>query len=377
MLLAFDTATPLVTVALHDGDDVVAERASTRPMKHGEDLAPLIEALLREQGLVRQDLTALAVGVGPGPFTGLRVGLVTARTLALVLELPVYGVCTLDVLAVEAVEVGTVREDFLVATDARRKEVYLASYDADGARLAGPEVLRPADAATERPVVGEGARALPRRVPARRRPRPPQRRLAGPGGGRGARRAARPRAALPAPAGRRGERRGPEVGAPGRPAREGPAVIRLATPDDLAALADLERDAFGADAWDEAALRAELDGPGRRFVVADDLAGYAVSMTLGDVVDLQRIAVRPDRRRSGLATALLDDLLAHPGPADRMLLEVSERNEAAIAFYAAHGFARIAVRPRYYRDASDALVLQRAIAPAPGAPATPSGTMAP
>ena len=165
MLLAFDTATPLVTVALHDGDDVVAERASTRPMKHGEDLAPLIEALLREQGLVRQDLTALAVGVGPGPFTGLRVGLVTARTLALVLELPVYGVCTLDVLAVEAVEVGAVREDFLVATDARRKEVYLASYDADGARLDGPEVLRPADAATERPVVGEGAVLYPDAFP--------------------------------------------------------------------------------------------------------------------------------------------------------------------------------------------------------------------
>jgi tRNA threonylcarbamoyladenosine biosynthesis protein TsaB len=165
VLLAFDTATPLVTVALHDGDDVVAERASTQPMKHGEQLAPLIEALLQEQGLVRQDLTALAVGVGPGPFTGLRVGLVTARTLALALELPVYGVCTLDVLAIEAVDAGAVSEDFLVATDARRKEVYLASYDAEGARLAGPEVLRPADAATDRPVVGEGAVLYPAAFP--------------------------------------------------------------------------------------------------------------------------------------------------------------------------------------------------------------------
>jgi tRNA threonylcarbamoyl adenosine modification protein YeaZ len=165
VLLAFDTATPLVTVALHDGDDVVAERTSDRPMKHGEQLARLIEAVLRDRGLVRQDLTALAVGVGPGPFTGLRVGLVTARTLALALELPVYGVCTLDVLAIEAVDTGAVREDFVVATDARRKEVYLASYDADGARLAGPEVLRPADAATDRPVVGEGAVLYPAAFP--------------------------------------------------------------------------------------------------------------------------------------------------------------------------------------------------------------------
>ena len=102
MLLAFDTATPFVTVALHDGEDVVAERRSSERMKHGEQLAPLIEAVLADAGVVRQDLTAIAVGVGPGPFTGLRVGLVTARTLAFVLEIPVYGVCSLDVLAVEA-----------------------------------------------------------------------------------------------------------------------------------------------------------------------------------------------------------------------------------------------------------------------------------
>ena len=167
MLLAFDTATPLVTVALHDGEDVVAERTSDLPMKHGEQLAPLIEAVLADRGLVRQDLTAIAVGVGPGPFTGLRIGLVTARTLALALELPVYGVCTLDVLAIEAVDTGAVGEDFLVATDARRKEVYLASYDADGARLSGPEVLKPADAATGRPVVGEGALLYPEASPTR------------------------------------------------------------------------------------------------------------------------------------------------------------------------------------------------------------------
>ena len=151
-------------------------------------------------------------------------------------------------------------------------------------------------------------------------------------------------------------------------------TIRLATPDDVAALAVLEREVFGGDAWDVQALVAELEGPGRRVVVADarsgEPAGYAVSMTLGDIVDLQRIVVRPERRRSGLATDLLEDLLAHSGAADRMLLEVSEGNGAALAFYAAHGFNRIDVRPRYYRDGSDALVLQRDLP-------TVSGTMAP
>ena len=163
MILAFDTATPFVTVALHNGDDVVVELSSTEKMKHGEQLAPLIQQALDQVGLVRQDLTAIAVGVGPGPFTGLRVGLVTARTLGFVLELPVYGVCSLDVIAVEAAT--SLNEPFLVATDARRKEVYLASYDESGYRLDDPQVLRPADAATDQLVVGEGAVLYPEAFP--------------------------------------------------------------------------------------------------------------------------------------------------------------------------------------------------------------------
>ncbi|MFS3128907.1 tRNA (adenosine(37)-N6)-threonylcarbamoyltransferase complex dimerization subunit type 1 TsaB [Nocardioides sp. Bht2] len=160
MLLAFDTSSPQVTAAITDGDVVVAERVSDRVMKHGELLAPLIEQVLADAQIDRFDLTAIAVGTGPGPFTGLRVGLVTARTLGFVLELPVYGICSLDVLAVEAWDSGVVDGDFVVATDARRKEVYWAAYS-DGVRTAGPEVERPADLAARlaagTPIVGEGA----------------------------------------------------------------------------------------------------------------------------------------------------------------------------------------------------------------------------
>jgi tRNA threonylcarbamoyladenosine biosynthesis protein TsaB len=166
MQLALDTATPYVAVALHDGEDVVWEGTSELPMKHGEQLAPLIDRALRETGLMRQDLTAIGVGVGPGPFTGLRVGLVTARTLGFVLDVPVYGVCTLDVLAIEAVDTGVVSSDFLVATDARRKEVYWAAYDGDGERTDGPLVSKPADIATQQAVVGPELypEAFPNRV---------------------------------------------------------------------------------------------------------------------------------------------------------------------------------------------------------------------
>src|SRR6478609_8822546 len=130
-------------------------------MKHAEQLAPLIERALAEAGIVRQDLTAIAVGVGPGPFTGLRVGIVTARTLGFVLDLPVYGVCSLDAIALQVVETSAPTGGFLVATDARRKEVYLASYDADGRRLEGPVVAKPAEVATDAPVAGAGPLLYP------------------------------------------------------------------------------------------------------------------------------------------------------------------------------------------------------------------------
>jgi tRNA threonylcarbamoyladenosine biosynthesis protein TsaB len=158
VLLAFDTATPHVTVALHDGERVVAEYSSAESMRHGEMLAPGIAAVLAEAGAINTDITAIAVGVGPGPFTGLRVGLVTARTMAHALELPVYGVCSLDILAAAAIDLGLT--DFVVATDARRKEVYLARYVA-GARVTGPEVIKPADAATDAIVVGRGGLLYP------------------------------------------------------------------------------------------------------------------------------------------------------------------------------------------------------------------------
>src|SRR5689334_24959835 len=112
-------------------------------MRHGEMLAPGIADVLAQAGATSRDVTAVAVGVGPGPFTGLRVGLVTARTLALALGIPVHGVCSLDVLAAQAVGEGAVDRPFLVATDARRKEVYWAAYDERGVRLGDPEVSRP------------------------------------------------------------------------------------------------------------------------------------------------------------------------------------------------------------------------------------------
>lgn len=136
-------------------------------------------------------------------------------------------------------------------------------------------------------------------------------------------------------------------------------MIRPATPADIPALVALEQELFGADAWGEELIRQEIEGPGRTFVVTDDLSGYGVTMTAGDIVDLLRIGVRPDARRSGVASALLDELLVGTDDASRMLLEVSVSNAAALGFYVARQFSVIDVRPHYYRDGSEALVMCR------------------
>jgi tRNA threonylcarbamoyl adenosine modification protein YeaZ len=132
---------------------VLAEITTVDKHRHAELLAPAIGQVLATAGAERGDLTGVAVGVGPGPYTGLRVGLVTARVLGAALGIPVHGVCSLDIIAAD-IDVPR----FLVATDARRREVYFALYDETG-RYSGPEVERPGDIEhrDRQPAFGEGA----------------------------------------------------------------------------------------------------------------------------------------------------------------------------------------------------------------------------
>jgi len=161
LVVGFDTATPAVTVALHDGERVVSEAFAADGRRHGELLAPMIAKVMADAGASRADLTAVAVGVGPGPYTGLRVGVVTAKVLGAALGIPVYGVCSLDAIAAD-VEGET---SFLVATDARRRELYFARYDETG-RRSGPDVSAPALIPDrDLPVAGEGAMLYPELFP--------------------------------------------------------------------------------------------------------------------------------------------------------------------------------------------------------------------
>jgi tRNA threonylcarbamoyl adenosine modification protein YeaZ len=160
LVVVVDSATPAVTAALaalrQDGVEILARRVTVDARAHGELLAPAIQGVLRDADVKPDELTAIVAGLGPGPFTGLRVGLVTAAALGHSLGIPTYGVCSLDALGWG--QPGTV----LAASDARRKELYWAIY-ADGERIAGPAVDRPGEvaaraaAAGARRAVGEGA----------------------------------------------------------------------------------------------------------------------------------------------------------------------------------------------------------------------------
>lgn len=126
-LLALDTSSAASAAVVADDGRTLATRSSGEPRRHAELLTPLIESVLTEAGVDRTELTGVVAGTGPAPFTGLRVGLVTARALGLALDIPVYGVSSLDALALAAVD-GP--QEVLVVTDARRKEVYWARYRA-------------------------------------------------------------------------------------------------------------------------------------------------------------------------------------------------------------------------------------------------------
>lgn len=145
LVLALDTATPAVTAGVVElTPDLIlplGTRVAWDARKHGELLMPGVLAVCAEVGVVLRDIEAVVTGTGPGPFTGLRVGMVTAFALGDALGLPVHGVCSLDAIAVEAAP--AVDGPLLVVTDARRREVYWAAYDPAGARTSGPQVEAP------------------------------------------------------------------------------------------------------------------------------------------------------------------------------------------------------------------------------------------
>lgn len=177
-VLALDTSAAASAAVVDDAGRTLATRSSGETRRHAEALTPLLDAVLAEAGVARTELTAVVAGTGPAPFTGLRVGLVTARTLGLALGIPVHGVSSLDALALATVRALQPAGEVLVVTDARRREVYWARYravvgagtDATVEVVDGPGVDAPADVAARGVeglvVAGAGTALYPELLPA-------------------------------------------------------------------------------------------------------------------------------------------------------------------------------------------------------------------
>jgi tRNA threonylcarbamoyl adenosine modification protein YeaZ len=143
VILAIDTSTSVTSVAVADGDDVLAAAAHDDARGHAEVIGGLVRGVLSDAGVERTP--RVVCGVGPGPYTGLRVGISFARGLALAWGVPVDGVCSLDAIAFAVHTLNRVGAECAVAQDARRLEIFWARYDAAGDRMAGPIVQRPGD----------------------------------------------------------------------------------------------------------------------------------------------------------------------------------------------------------------------------------------
>jgi tRNA threonylcarbamoyl adenosine modification protein YeaZ/ribosomal-protein-alanine acetyltransferase len=378
IVLALDTATPAVTAGVvrrDAGEHVLAEHVTVDARAHAETLTPNILAALAESGQAMADLDAVVVGCGPGPFTGLRVGMATAAAVGHALDIPVYGACSLDAIGVRT------RGDVLVVTDARRREVYWARYR-DGIRIEGPAVNAAADVACEgaRAVAGSADHAamfpLPRLdaehptpvglvravdwtadpgplVPLYLR-RPDAKTLA-------------ERQAVTRLADGRGAS-GSSVSFPLRASGSSVTVtIDRLTRADAARCAELEAQLFdGDDPWSASAFVSELGRRHNHYVAArtaDKLVGYAGITRLGLLppheYEIHTIGVDPAFHGQGTGRRLLDSLLDF-ADGGTVFLEVRTDNAAAIALYRSAGFVEVGLRKRYYRaSGADAYTMRR------------------
>lgn len=352
-ILTIDTATPAVTagVVAADRNTVLAERVTLDARAHAEQLTPNVLAALADAGLTMADLAAVVVGCGPGPFTGLRVGMASAAAYGHALNIPVYGVCSLDAIGVRA------SDAILVVTDARRREVYWARYR-DGLRTAGPGVSAPADVdpGDAVAVAGSPAHAGLFDLPALDITYPT------PAGLVAAVRDWNIEPESPMPL----YLRRPDAKPPASSLAEPPATVDALAEADAPRCAELEAVLFGGDdPWPAEAFYRAIAARDSRYVgarVDGLLVGYGGIARLGRIApfeyEVHTIGVDPAHQGRGVGRRLLAELLDY-ADGGVVYLEVRTDNAPAIALYRDVGFVETGVRKRYYRNGADAYTMRR------------------
>jgi len=394
MGLVLEAATEHVEVmAVGAAGEELALEAEEVGHGHTQALAPLVERVLARAALDARALRWVAADLGPGSFTGVRVGLATAEALALVAGAELCGATSLAALA----HGTTARRSLVVPlVPAGRREFYAGFFRADGrgsvTLLAAPQVcdaervvayvnelLAFAGAGGVRfvgPAVAREREALERAIPGSTALRWREEGLSARDLARAARSERGPAAGLPA-------RGGPleplyvrsaqaEERVRHRASAAEPVVLRAFRAEDVPPVAAVEREVF-TDPWPDSFFLGELSHPGVYAMIAERngrLAGYLLAWLTGGTGHIGNLAVTPGERRRGVARRLLGDLLERAGSLGirTLVLEVRVSNFAAQALYRAHGFRLAGLRRGYYRDSGeDALIMEwrgKGVAPA-------------
>ena len=326
-VLAIDTSTSRTSVALIAGDKVLFNEFHEDPLAHGEILPVLVaKAMAQNVGI---DL--VAVGMGPGPFTGLRVGIAFAQSFALGMNVKWHGVCSLDAMASAIAE-----QDFIVSTDARRKERFWARYQ-NGKRVNEPQVGKASE--LEKlgvPIFNEGEyfpdpiaiaklALIQLSVDQPLYVRKPD--------------------AYPSPAN---------------------VKFREFTQLDLVPAVAMEKEIYGKSGWSAAQFKEEFaKAPKNAYYIAAEsdgkLIGYAGIFYVDDVADIHTITVSADQRRKGIGREFLTRLInwARVKKAEAIMLEVRVGNEEALPLYIQNGFTEINRRPNYYGPGLTAIIMRK------------------
>lgn len=377
-LLGIDTALNACSVAIIDGDHVLACLVSAGGRGNAERLLPLLEQARIEADIDLSELDGIAATIGPGSFTGIRTALATARALALALKIPVWGITTTETLAAAAAQPGL---NTVAVIDAKRDELYIQCFAADsGAPLTEPQLLTIAAAASILPagpavLVGSGSELLKAAASIRSGRDDLQMSAVAPDPdpvlvARLAARRPRP-ASPPSPLYIRPPDAKLPAAAPAPAAAKPTVNIQACGLESAAVLAELHAGAFAGqtnELWSEKSLRDLLAMPGALALLAQqsgEPVGFILLRQAADEAEIITLAVQPEQRRLGVARRLLSvglDKMAGRG-ARQCFLEVAEDNAAARALYVAAGFAEVGRRPGYYRDAAgqprDAVLMRR------------------